>query len=127
MVSERSILDLLIPIDLHAIQIQGFFNIPADDLCVDSLVLEFLSENQFTGSNTTIIAANAGGARRARRIAKAIKAKMALIENRVEKNTKVMKVVGSLLENAFIIDDMVDTGTRIAQTANVLKATGAKK
>jgi ribose-phosphate pyrophosphokinase len=66
-----------------------------------------------------------GGARRARRIAKYMGMKIALLENRIENGMRVMNVVGTIEENAVIVDDMIDTGNRLITSAEILKKHGA--
>lgn len=113
-------------LDLHAIQIQGFFDLPADDLRPDSLILEYWNEKQLNGNNATIVAVSSGAARRARRFAQSVNAKIALVEARNQDNTTILNVVGHLNENCLVIEDMLDTGKRVCSAAEALKANGAK-
>lgn len=119
--------DRVLFLDLHAMQIQGFFDIPADDLRADPLIRDFFFEKQLTSSNATLVAVNTGGARRVRRVAMLVGAKIALIETRVQGDKQVLNVVGSLEENCLIIDDILDTGKRVTAAAEVLKQHGAKR
>lgn len=114
-------------LDLHAMQIQGFFDIPADDLFADPLIQEYFFEKQLSAENATLVAINTGGARRVRRLAKMVGAKIAIIESRHQGDKQVLNVVGSLLENCLIIDDILDTGNRLCRAAEVLKQHGAKR
>ena len=118
--------DRVLMLDLHAMQIQGFFNMPADDLRVDPLILDYWNERGLSSKNATIVSVNHGGARRARRIALLTDAKLALIETRQQGDNKVLNVVGHLEENCIIIDDILDTGRRVVASADVLKLHGAK-
>lgn len=118
--------DRVLFLDLHAMQIQGFFDMPADDLRADSLITDYFSHKDLTAKNATIVAVNNGGARRVRRVALLTGAKIALIETRQQGDVKVMNVVGSLEENCLIIDDILDTGRRVSAAAEVLKNHGAK-
>jgi ribose-phosphate pyrophosphokinase len=114
-------------LDLHATQIQGFFNIPADNLRPDAAFVAYLQEKNLTGENTTVVAANAGGVRRAQRVASRMKAKIAILEYRTVDAQRSMNVVGTLKENVVMIDDMIDTGSRLILGAAHLKSVGAKK
>jgi ribose-phosphate pyrophosphokinase len=118
--------DRILFLDLHADQIQGFFDIPVDNLLPDSLFVEYLQEKKLTNINTVIVAPDVGGARRARRIAKYLNMKIALVENRLENENPVANVVGTIEENAVIVDDMIDTGVRLRTSAEILKKHGAK-
>ncbi|XP_049849531.1 ribose-phosphate pyrophosphokinase-like [Schistocerca gregaria] len=114
-------------LDLHSIQIQGFFNIPADNLSSDSLFIDYFVEKKLSGADSTIVATNAGAARRARELAKKVGAKIAFVETRVHSGQKILNVVGNLEKNCLLIDDMVDTGVRARDAAKVLKTNGAQK
>lgn len=118
--------DRVLMLDVHAMQIQGFFDMPADDLRVDPLILEYWNEKGLNAKNATIVSVNHGGARRARRIALLTGAKLALIETRQQGDAKVLNVVGALEENCLIIDDILDTGRRVCAAAEALKNHGAK-
>lgn len=118
--------DRVLFLDLHAIQIQGFFDIPADDLHADSLIIDYFAEKGLSAQNTTIVAINNGGARRVRRVALLTGAKIALIESRQHQDGKTLNVVGSLAETCIIIDDILDTGNKVCAAAALLKDNGAK-
>lgn len=95
----------------------------------DTLIVDYLNEKKLTGENTTIVAESPGGARRARRVAKIMKAKIALVENRPQNGKgkkKVMNIVGNIEENCLIIDDMIDTGSKLCMAAEELKKNGCK-
>jgi ribose-phosphate pyrophosphokinase len=118
--------DRVLFLDLHAMQIQGFFDMPADDLHADTLITDYFNEKGLTAQNATIVAVNNGGARRVRRVALLTGAKIALIESRQQAEHKVLNVVGSLQENCIIIDDILDTGNKVCAAAALLKEHGAK-
>lgn len=94
--------DRVLFLDLHAMQIQGFFDMPADDLKADTLITDYFNEKGLTAKNATIVAVNNGGARRVRRVALLTGAKIALIETRQQGDNKVLNVVGSLEENCIM-------------------------
>lgn len=94
--------DRVLFLDLHAMQIQGFFDMPADDLKADSLITDYFTEKGLTSKNATIVAVNNGGARRVRRVALLTGSKIALIETRQQGDSKVFNVVGSLEENCIM-------------------------
>jgi ribose-phosphate pyrophosphokinase len=114
-------------LDLHADQIQGFFNVPVDNLLPDSLFVEYMKEKEFTSENTVIVSPDVGGTRRARRLASYLNLKIALLENREIHNKSQMNVVGELAENAIIVDDMIDTGKRLISASTELKERGVKR
>jgi len=122
----------LLFLDLHSDQIQGFFNLPVDNLLPDTLFEEFINEKQLKKENTVIVSPDVGGARRARRIAQPYGFKIALLEprskggNDVVEKAESMNVVGELAENAVIVDDMVDTGRRLILASNTLRNNGVK-
>jgi len=111
-------------LDLHADQIQGFFNVPVDNLLPDSLFVDYMKEKGFNHENTVVVSPDVGGAKRARRLASYLNLKIALLENREIDNTSHVNVVGELAENAIIVDDMIDTGKRLIQASTVLKENG---
>lgn len=115
-------------LDLHADQIQGFFNIPVDNMLPDSIFVDFMREKKLNSTNTVIVSPDVGGTRRARRIAKHLNMKIALIENRSVSNKEVIQsIVGDIAETAVIVDDMIDTGKRLITAAKLLKENGVKK
>jgi len=117
-------------LDLHSDQIQGFFNLPVDNMLPDSLFVEYMQEKAFRPDNTVIVSPDVGGARRARRIAQPLGLKIALLEVRStqegDNKTEVMNVVGELADNAVIVDDMIDTGRRLIQAAATLRENGVQ-
>jgi ribose-phosphate pyrophosphokinase len=113
-------------LDLHAMQIQGFFDLPADDLKADPLIKEYFFEKGLTAEDTTLVAVNNGGARRVRRVAMLVGAKIALVETRHQGDKQVLNVVGSLTDNCLIIDDILDTGKKLCAASDALKLAGAK-
>jgi ribose-phosphate pyrophosphokinase len=119
--------DSVLTIDLHAGQIQGFFNIPVDNLFATPVLLEYLREKY--QDDLVIVSPDAGGVERARAIAKRLEASLAIIDKRRERpnESQVMNVIGDIHNRtALIMDDMVDTAGTLTQAANALADRGAK-
>jgi ribose-phosphate pyrophosphokinase len=118
----------LITIDLHAAQIQGFFNIPVDHLYAAPVLADYIRRCNF--ENFVIVSPDAGGVERARSFAKRLNASLAIVDKRREavNVAKVMHVIGDVKDkNVAILDDMIDTAGTITQAAQALKDNGAKK
>jgi ribose-phosphate pyrophosphokinase len=119
--------DRVLTIDLHAGQIQGFFNIPVDNLFATPVILEYLREKY--QNDLVIVSPDAGGVERARAIAKRLETSLAIIDKRREQpnESQVMNVIGDIQDRtALIMDDMVDTAGTLTQAANALAERGAK-
>jgi ribose-phosphate pyrophosphokinase len=115
--------------DLHAAQIQGFFNIPVDNLYAAPVLLEYV-RNKYDSKNLVIVSPDAGGVERARSFAKKLQCSIAIIDKRREAAnvSQIMNVIGDIRKkNTIILDDMVDTGGTTIQAAEALKEKGAKK
>jgi ribose-phosphate pyrophosphokinase len=118
--------DRVITMDLHAGQIQGFFNTPVDNLFSAPVLLEYIKENFH--NDTVIVSPDAGGVERARAFAKRLDSQLAIIDKRRDapNKAKAMYVVGDVKgKTAVILDDMVDTGGTLTQAAWALKEHGA--
>ena len=135
-ISSKLIADLLtaagtnrvLTIDLHAGQIQGFFNIPVDHLYAAPVLFEYLKKCEF--NDLVIVSPDAGGVERARSFAKRLKASLAIIDKRRDKAnvSKVMNVIGDVRgKDAIILDDMIDTAGTTSQAAEALIEGGAKR
>ena len=135
-ISSKLIADLLtaagtnrvLTIDLHAAQIQGFFNIPVDHLYAAPVLLDHLKKCEF--ENLVIVSPDAGGVERARAFAKRLKASLAIIDKRREiaNVSKVMNVIGDVKgKDTIILDDMMDTAGTTTQAAQALKENGARR
>ncbi len=115
-------------VDLHAGQIQGFFNIPVDHLYAAPVVLEDL-KSRFSGS-LVVVSPDAGGTERARAFAKRLNAGLAIIDKRrsAANVSEVMHIIGDVdKRTCIIVDDMIDTAGTLCQAATALKAHGAGK
>src|ERR671916_2940698 len=120
--------DRVLTIDLHAAQIQGFFDIPVDHLYAAPVFIGYYQENRLP--NLTVVAPDTGGAERARAYAKRLNAELALCDKRREKanEAEVMNVVGDVRgRNCLIVDDMCDTGGSLTKVAKALREAGAEK
>ena len=118
--------DRVLTMDLHADQIQGFFDIPVDNLYASPIAIDYL--NSLTLQNVVVVSPDAGGVDRARFLAKRINAGLAIIDKRrPEANVSdVMNVIGEVKgRNCILIDDIVDTAGSITKAALALKERGA--
>ena len=116
----------VLTIDLHASQIQGFFDIPVDHLYAAPVIVNYFQENPI--ENMIVVAPDTGGAERARAYAKRLNTGLALCDKRRERANvaEVMNIVGDVRDkNCLIIDDMCDTGGTICKVADALHANGA--
>lgn len=116
----------VLTIDMHAAQIQGFFDIPVDHLYAASIVVDYFRENPI--ENLIVVAPDTGGAERARAYAKRLDAGLALCDKRRERANvaDVMNIVGDVSgKNCLIVDDMCDTGGTICKVAEALHKAGA--
>lgn len=135
-ISARLVADLLeavgisrvLTIDLHAGQIQGFFEIPVDHLYASPVLVDYVRREYL--NDLVIVSPDAGGVERARAFAKRLNASLAIIDKRREKAnvSEVMNVIGEVEgKNALLFDDMIDTAGTITHAAAALKDKGAKK
>ena len=118
----------ILTIDLHASQIQGFFDIPVDHLYAAPIVVDYFKTNPI--ENLIVVAPDTGGAERARAYAKRLDAGLALCDKRRERANEadVMNIVGDVRgKNCLIIDDMCDTGGTICKVAEALHKAGANE
>jgi len=116
----------VVTMDLHAGQIQGFFNVPVDHLFGSPVFLDYAMKKRI--SNLIVISPDAGGVERARAYAKRLNASVGFIDKRrIEKNTaKVAHIVGDVRgKTAMIVDDMVDTASTLVEGTNALLENGA--
>lgn len=117
----------VLTVDLHAGQIQGFFDIPVDHLYALPVFLKHIRET-FTGKEIVIVSPDAGGVERAREYAKRLNATIAIVDKRRERpnESAVMNIIGDVKGKiAIIIDDMVDTAGTMCQAADALVERGA--
>lgn len=135
-ISARLIADLLtiagtnrlITMDLHAGQIQGFFDIPVDNLFAAPVIIEYIKSN--FSNNLVIVSPDAGGVERARAYAKRLNTDLAIIDKRRDAPNKAiaMSVIGDVTDKvAVIIDDMIDTAGTLIEAAYAIIEHGAKE
>ena len=123
---EASGTDRVLAMDLHAGQIQGFFNIPFDHLYATPVLLEYIKELNL--KDLVIVSPDAGGTERARAYAKRLGATFALVDKRRSgpNVSEVMNVIGEVEgKTAIIVDDIVDTAGTLTQAAKAIKNQGA--
>jgi ribose-phosphate pyrophosphokinase len=119
----------VLTVDLHSGQIQGFFNIPVDNLYATPVLLQHLRK-QLNHNEVTIVSPDAGGVERARAIATRLDASLAIIDKRrVGPNVVAeMNIIGEVKDQvAILLDDMVDTAGTLTMAADALKKEGARK
>jgi len=115
--------------DLHAGQIQGFFNIPVDNMYAAPVLLRDISQ-VFAGKEVIMVSPDAGGVERTRAFAKRLKAGLAIIDKRRERanESEAMNVIGNVTgKHAILLDDMVDTAGTLCAGAEILMKEGAKE
>ena len=115
----------VLAMDLHAGQIQGFFNIPVDHLYAAPVLLKYINE---IFKNVVMVSPDAGGVERTRAFAKRLKAELAIIDKRRDRpnESKAMNVIGDVKGKiAILLDDMVDTAGTLCNAAAMLKEAGA--
>lgn len=118
----------IITMDLHASQIQGFFNIPVDNLFAAPVILDHIRHKY--RENVVIVSPDAGGVERARAFAKRLDADLAIIDKRREapNQAQAMAVIGDVKDRvAIILDDMVDTAGTLTEAANAIVSHGAQE
>ncbi len=120
--------DRLLTMDLHAGQIQGFFNIPVDNLFSTPVMIDYI--RKLNSQDLVIVSPDAGGVERARAYAKRLKATLSIIDKRRDapNQSEVMNIIGDVKgKDVFIVDDIVDTAGTLSKAAHALKKAGAKK
>jgi ribose-phosphate pyrophosphokinase len=118
----------LLTMDLHADQIQGFFDIPVDNIYASPVLLADLKGKQY--DDLIVVSPDVGGVVRARALAKQLDCDLAIIDKRrpTANVSEVMHVIGEIEgRNCVIMDDMIDTAGTLVKAAEVLKERGARK
>lgn len=122
--------DRVITMDLHAGQIQGYFNIPVDHLSALEKLASYFEDYVNEDNNFVVVSPDLGGVTRTRKFANYLKLPIAIIEKvrpRPNEN-EVMNVIGDIAgKNVIMVDDIIDTGGTICKAAEVLRQRGAKK
>jgi ribose-phosphate pyrophosphokinase len=120
--------DRVVSMDLHAGQIQGYFNIPVDNIFAAPVLLKYMRSHY--NNNLVIVSPDAGGVERARAFGKRLGATLAIIDKRrdVPNVAQAMNIIGEVEgKTALILDDMVDTAGTLTQAASALLDRGAKR
>src|SRR3954465_214757 len=121
--------DRVMTLDLHAGQIQGFFDIPTDNLYAAPMMVRDIRE-RFDLTNVMVVSPDVGGVVRARGLAKRINTPLAIIDKRRERagESEVMNVIGDVAGyTCILVDDIVDSGGTLVNAADALLANGAKE
>ena len=116
----------VLSMDLHAGQIQGFFNIPVDNLFATPVLFDYMKKNYIDG--TVVVSPDTGGVERARAFGKRLGASLAIIDKRREgpNEAEVMNIIGNVKgKRIIILDDMIDTAGTVVQAARAMKEAGA--
>lgn len=119
----------MVTLDLHAVQIQGFFDIPVDHLMGAPLLANYFLDNGLHGDDVVVVSPDHGGVTRARKLAEFLKSPIAIIDKRRPKANvaEVMNIVGEVSgKTCVLIDDMIDTAGTITLAVKALKEKGAK-
>jgi ribose-phosphate pyrophosphokinase len=117
----------VLTVDLHAGQIQGFFNIPVDNLYAMPVLVQYLRK-RIADRRVTVVSPDAGGVERARAFARRLNADLAIIDKRRQRASEVadMRLVGDVRGSvALLVDDMIDTAGTITEAAKVMCEAGA--
>lgn len=120
--------DRILTMDLHAPQIQGFFDVPVDHLFAAPVMLDSIRELEMP--DLTIVSPDAGGVERSRAIAKRLHAELAIVDKRrvAANEAKVLHVIGEVEgRSVLILDDIIDTAGTVIHTVHALKEKGAKR
>ncbi|HST94052.1 MAG TPA: ribose-phosphate pyrophosphokinase [Microvirga sp.] len=121
--------DRVLTLDLHAGQIQGFFDIPTDNLFAAPTLARDIKE-RLDGGNRMVVSPDVGGVVRARALAKRIDASLAIVDKRRERpgESEVMNIIGDVDgRSCILVDDIVDSGGTLVNAADALLANGAKE
>ena len=125
----RSGADRVMTLDLHAGQIQGFFDIPTDNLFAAPVIVRAIKE-RFDQNNVTVVSPDVGGVVRARNVAQRIGAPIAIVDKRRERpgESEVMSVIGNVSgRSCILIDDIIDSGGTLVNAAVALLERGASE
>ncbi|MEE1658003.1 ribose-phosphate pyrophosphokinase [Microvirga sp. CF3062] len=121
--------DRVLTLDLHAGQIQGFFDIPTDNLFAAPILARDIKEH-LDGGNRMVVSPDVGGVVRARALAKRIDAQLAIVDKRRDRpgESEVMNIIGDVSgRSCILVDDIIDSGGTLVNAADALLANGAKE
>ncbi len=122
--------DRVLTMDLHAPQLQGFFDIPVDHLLGCPVLSKYLIKNEYVSPDLVVVSPDVGSVKRARSIATKLDAPIAIIDKRRPKANavEIMNIIGDVKDKrCLMVDDMIDTAGTIVQGAEALKKAGAKE
>lgn len=122
--------DRVISIDLHAGQIEGFFDIPTTNLFAEPVISKDIADNYLGNGPLTVVSPDVGGVVRARAIAKRVDAPLAIVDKRRDRpgESEVMNVIGDVSgRSCLLVDDIIDSGGTLCNAADALLAMGAKE
>ena len=125
---EAAGVDRVLALDLHAGQIQGFFNVPVDHLFANPVMIDYLRKKDL--KDAVVVSPDAGGVERARAIAKRLDAGLAIIDKRRDKPgaAVAMNLIGDVDgRDAVVIDDMIDTAGTLVQAVTAIQREGARR
>jgi ribose-phosphate pyrophosphokinase len=124
---ERAGADRILAVDLHAAQIQGFFDVPVDHLFAAPVMVDYF--NELRGEDLTVVSPDAGGVERARAFGKRLGSPLAIIDKRRSdvNVAEVMHIIGDVAgQHCLIVDDLIDTAGTLVKAAEALLEQGAK-
>jgi ribose-phosphate pyrophosphokinase len=124
---ERAGADRILAVDLHAAQIQGFFDVPVDHLFAAQVMVDYFDE--LRGEDLTVVSPDAGGVERARAFGKRLGSPLAIIDKRRSdvNVAEVMHIIGDVAgQDCLIVDDLIDTAGTLVKAAEALLKQGAK-
>ena len=122
--------DRVLTLDLHAGQIQGFFDIPTDNLFAEPVISKDIRDHYLANGPLTVVSPDVGGVVRARAIAKRVDAPLAIVDKRRDRpgESEVMNVIGEVEgRSCLLVDDIVDSGGTLCNAATALLDMGAKE
>lgn len=122
--------DRLLTVDLHAGQIQGFFDIPVDNLRGDPVLAESI-ENKISPKEGVVVSPDVGGAKRARKVSQKLNMPLAIVEKKRDSengNVEVLNLIGEVdCKRCIIVDDIISTGGTLTEVADILKRRGCSR
>jgi ribose-phosphate pyrophosphokinase len=122
--------DRVLTLDLHAGQIQGFFNIPVDNLMIDPIFIDYFRSRGLANEETVIVSPDLGAVKRARAIAEGLGRPLVIMEKRrvTSERVEALNLIGEVEgRQAIIIDDIISTGGTIIETMKVLRREGVEE
>ncbi len=122
--------DRVLTMDLHASQLQGFFDIPVDHLLGAPVITEYFLKHNYRSEDVVIVSPDVGSVKRARNLASKLEAPIAIIDKRRPgaNAVEIMNIIGDVKgKSCIMVDDMIDTAGTIVQGAHALKEAGARK